>query len=216
MKSLAIAAGLAAALAVRADDYILSSGAINTLIPDASVSGLSSTLPGLSGEVGYITNVTVTVQLSGGYNGDLYAYIAHSSGFSVLLNRVGRTSGNSFGYGDAGFSVTFSDIAASDIHLYGGNGGSALTGTYQPDARNFDPALALDTTPRSAYLNSFNNLDPNGSWTLFLADMSGGEQTTLNNWQVNVSTVPEPGPIALGATALALLLAGRYLRLRKS
>jgi hypothetical protein len=41
-----------------------------------------------------ITDVNVGLQLSGGWNGDLYAYLVHSSGFAVLLNRVGRGTGN--------------------------------------------------------------------------------------------------------------------------
>ena len=32
----------------------------------------------------------MTLNLSGGWNGDLYAYLVHNSGFAVLLNRVGR------------------------------------------------------------------------------------------------------------------------------
>lgn len=215
MKSLTIAATLAAAgMAAHATDYQLSSGTLNAIIPDANVNGYQSTLGGVSGDPSYITNVTVTLNIDGGFNGDLYAYIAHSSGFAVLLNRVGRTSGNAFGYGDAGVSITFSDAAVTDVHSYGGNGGNQVIGTFQPDARNFDPALTLDTTPRSAYLSSFNNTTPNGSWTLFVADMSGGEQSTLRDWSVSFSTVPEPGAIGLGAAGLAVLLAARYLRKR--
>lgn len=217
MKLLTMAISVAAAgVTTHAAEYIISSGPLNLAIPDANPVGIANTLQGLSGEVGYITNVEVTLNISGGYNGDLYAYLSHSTGFSVLLNRTGRTAGNPFGYADAGFSVTFSDAALTDIHVYGGNGGAPVSGTFQPDARNFDPASVVDTTGRSAYLDAFHNLDPNGTWTLFLADMSGGDQSTLTGWQVNISTVvPEPGPIAVGVLGLGLLLAGRYVRARK-
>ncbi|HTH48923.1 MAG TPA: hypothetical protein VMB21_15520, partial [Candidatus Limnocylindria bacterium] len=67
---------------------------------------------------------TLTNPVAGGaYNGDYYVSLQHSSGFSVLLNRVGRGEGTghaqALGYGDNGFDVTFDDQAASgDIHIY--------------------------------------------------------------------------------------------------
>ena len=109
----------------------------------------------------------VTLNISGGYNGDLYCYLTHGSGFSVLLNRVGQTSLNPGGYGDTGFAVTLSDLAATDIHNYQTvgyalNANGQLMGTWQPDGRTADPATVLDTATRSAFLSSFNTLSPNG------------------------------------------------------
>jgi len=166
-------------------------------IPDGNPNGFANAQM-LSGIDGLIGNLTVSLDISGGYNGDLYVYLTHLSGFSVLLNRTGRTGTDAFGYGDAGFSVTFDDDAVTDIHNYGGNGGAQLLGTWQPDARNFDPANVLDTTGRSAWLNSFTNYTANGQWTLFIADMSGGGgQATLNSWTLHITSVPEPSSVAL-------------------
>ena len=46
-----------------------------------------------------LTSVVISASISGtpdadprAFNGDLYAYLTHGSGFSVLLNRVGRTA----------------------------------------------------------------------------------------------------------------------------
>src|SRR5689334_7975072 len=88
-----------------------------------------------------ITDVNVTLNISGGYNGDLYVFLRYTpvgggDTLAVLLNRIGRTSGNLFGSSGAGMSVTLSD-GISDIHL-AGNG--VLSGTYSPDARTADPA----------------------------------------------------------------------------
>lgn len=117
---------------------------------------------------------------------DLYAYLVHGSGFSVLLNRVGRTAGDGFGSGDAGMNVTLDDSAANgDIHLYGaGNirGGAA----WAADGRNVNPLNTLDTDGRSSLLNTFNGLNPNGQWTLFIADLSGGDVSTLTSWGLNI------------------------------
>ena len=139
--------------------------------------------------------MNVSLDITGGWNGDLYAYLSFSDGFAVLLNRVGKSSSDDFGYGDAGFNVTFSDSAATDIHLYGGNGGNQLTGTWQPDGRETDPQLVVSSDPRTALLSSFDNLDPNGTWTLFVADVATGYQSTLVSWSIEIVTVPGAGHI---------------------
>src|SRR5262249_30283949 len=143
-----------------------------------------------------LEDVTVSLDISGGSNGDLYAYLQHgSTGFAVLLNRVGKTASDPFGYSDSGFHVILSDAASLDIHNYGGNGGNALTGTWQPDGRTADPQLVLDTSPRTAMFNSFLGSDPNGVWTLTVADMAGGGgQAVLQSWGVNVTAAPVPEP----------------------
>lgn len=213
MKRFTFAVGMLVGVAAQAADYQLQSGPLNLTIPDANASGVQSTLTGISSDPGWVTNVSVTLHIQGGYNGDYYAYLSHATGFAVLLNRPGRTASDGFGYSDPGMNVTFSDSGLTDIHLYGGNGGAELSGTFQPDARNFDPAAVNDTTPRTSYFSSFNNGDANGPWTLFIADMSGGSVGQLQSWTLNVATaVPEPGPILLGTFGLCLLMFGRWSR----
>src|SRR5438270_629242 len=85
-------------------------------IPDDAPSGLASSKI-VSTPIAYITKVKATLKLSGTWNGDMYCYLVHSSGRTVLLNRVGRRAGSSLGYGDEGFDVTFDD-SANDIHTY--------------------------------------------------------------------------------------------------
>ena len=59
-----------------------------------------------------ITDVTVTLNLSGGYNGDLYGYLFAWQQVIVLLDRVGKGTGSDpFGYGEPGFDVALSDAA---------------------------------------------------------------------------------------------------------
>src|SRR5689334_3241324 len=127
---------------------------VNTAIPDGNPTGLSSSI-NVTGLAGQLLDITVSLDISGGSNGDLYAFLSHgSTGFAVLLNRTGKTGSDPFGYGDAGFHITLSDAATLDIHNYGGNGGALLTGIWQPDGRNVDPQLVLDSSPRNAFLSS--------------------------------------------------------------
>jgi subtilisin-like proprotein convertase family protein len=177
---------------------------VNTAIPDANPNGLFSSI-NVAGIPGEISNVTLSLNISGGYNGDLYAYLSSDNGgFTVLMNRVGRTGANPIGYSDAGFDVTFSDFATSDVHTYGGNGGNELTGTWQPDARNIDPQLSVDADPRTAFLSSFDNRTPNGTWVLFVGDFANESQSTLVTWTLNFDAVPEPSSLSLFAVCLGI------------
>lgn len=182
---------------------------VNQTIPDANINGLRSSFA-LSGLDRAIGTISVSIDVSGGYNGDLYAYLTHASGFTVLLNRVGRTGANGFGYGDTGFMMTFAD-GAPDVHAcrdftptFNGNG--QLTGTWSPDGRNTDPASVTVASARTTDFGSqFVNTDPNGTWTIFFADMAGGgNPSTLVSWGISIvggnTLGPPPTP---GADALA-------------
>ena len=208
LKATFLALALLMSVSAHAALFTLSSGALNTAVPDGNVNGLQSTLTFNDAYFDNVLDVNVRLNISGGYNGDLYAYLTHGSGISILLNRTGRTGANSFGYGDAGFNITLDDAAATDIHNYGGNGGAQLTGTWQPDARNVNPATVLTTDARTAFLNAFNGLDANGGWTLFIADVSGGDVSTLVSWELDITAVPEPTTVALGFLGGVLALGG--------
>jgi hypothetical protein len=141
----------------------------------------------MDGTTTSIVNVDVRLNISGGYNGDLYGYLVLQSADSsttttILLNRIGQTGGD-FGNSGAGINVTLSNGGATDIHnaAFG-----AVSGTYQPDGNG---SLA------------FGGANANGTWTLFLADMSGGDISTLVSWGMDISVVPEP-------ITWALLIAG--------
>ena len=195
-----LAAGLAAGRAALTETFF--SGAINRAVPDGNPAGLIDGRT-ISSAITSISSITVGLNISGGYNGDLYITLQHSSGFSVLLNRTGKTGGDAFGYGDSGFNVRFDDAAANDVHNYQAittpGAGLPLTGTWQPDARNIDPADVTAASTRSAYLSSFQGLSAGGTWTLFVADtVSGGGTPTLNSWDMEITGVPEPTTIALG------------------
>jgi subtilisin-like proprotein convertase family protein len=190
---------------------------VNTPIPDGNPVGLTSST-NISGlySLSTVSSVTVNLDITGGFNGDLYAYLAGpGGGFAVLLNRTGITSGNSFGYSDTGFNITLSDSAANNIHLYQNdspsyNGSGQLTQIWAPDGRNIDPQSspsAFDSASPTADLSSFNGANPNGTWTLFVADLSSGGQGTLVSWGLTVVTVPEPQTWVLIAGGLGLLLA---------
>lgn len=200
-------------------------------IPDNNPSGVAYSFN--FAETGLqVTDVSVSFTLSGGYNGDQYAYLSHGSSLLVLVNRVGVANGTSgsqlynYGYSGSGFSnITLSDAGAGNLHNYGGstlNSLPAAGGTYKADGQTASPLMA--PTGFSAgggtatFASTFVGTDPNGSWTLFFADASGGSTGTLDSWSVDITAVPEPVNLALGL--FVLLLAGtssfRFCRRRRS
>jgi hypothetical protein len=195
-KTLLLATMLASAFAASAVIYSTNwnSGFANGgVVPDNNLSGWSdmrtvSTMP-----AGTFTGLTVDLQLSGGWNGDLYAYLVHSTGFSVLLDRVGvGVSGvSAFGYGDAGMNVNLAATGTS-IHQYGGANtfSAAPTGTWLTDNT-------------SGSLGSFLSTSPNGTWSLFIADLNGGGVSAVQSWGLQMDIVAVPEVEAWIAAALA-------------
>ena len=198
-KLLLLGTVLASVVAAHATIYTTnwSTGFANAgVVPDNNFSGWSDTRTVSTMPAGTFTGLSVDLQLSGGWNGDLYAYLVHSSGFSVLLDRVGvGVSGvSAFGYGDAGMNVNLAATGTS-IHQYGGANtfSAAPTGSWLTD--NTSGSLA-----------SFLSTAPNGTWSLFIADLSGGGVSTVQSWglQMDIVAVPEV------ETWVAAALAGAF------
>lgn len=178
---------------------------VDSLVPDAPHTGLFNVQTvdlGAGSSSFKVVSVSVTLNLDGGFNGDLYAYLSHGGQKAVLLNRVGRADSFDFGYTDAGMSVTLAD-GNPNIHTYGGAG--VPNGTFAPDGRATDPyygGLTSDAVTEQMSVfngngNSANALVANGDWTLFIADLSSGGQSHLSSWKLHVEAIPEPIHVAL-------------------
>jgi len=57
-------------------------------------------------------------------------------------------------------------------------------------------------------------LSGDGTWTLFLADLAAGDQSTIVSWSLDITTVPEPQTWAMAGIGLAALW--QFRRKRKS
>ncbi|MFM1767980.1 MAG: hypothetical protein RJA22_509 [Verrucomicrobiota bacterium] len=168
----------------------------NVVVPDGNASGLHD-VRSVSSAIGAITSVKVRLKINGEFNGDLYGYLRHASGFSVLLNRPGKTAANAAGYDDSGLDVTFASGAVNgDIHAYRSvttpAAGSALAGTWEPDGRAVDPAVVTEASSRTALLSSFNALTASGEWTLYLADLESGGTNQLREWGLEITGSAAP------------------------
>jgi len=178
---------------------------VNQDVPDNDPTGLQNT-QALSGFGLAIDYIQVYLRMSGSpdaFVGDYYvSLIGPNGGFTVLLNRVGRTLSSPLGYGDNGFDMTFA-LGTNDVHLYQNcspefDAQSRLTGVWDADGRNVDPDIVLDTDSRTAGLDAFSGLNPNGSWTLFMADLNQYGTATIDSWGLNINTVvPEPAGVMM-------------------
>jgi hypothetical protein len=186
----------------------------NGVIPDGNVGGMWNTIDlSDAGLAGPLTDIKVTLNLSGGYNGDLYAYLSYDGRLVPLLNRIGLSSGNAFGSLGGGLNnVTLSDSASVNIHAAGDG---VLSGSYRPDGQTTGPlssAASFNSAGGSITLNDptlgFGGVNPNGAWTLFFADVvAGGGGATLAGWSLEITAVPEPVNMALGVFAGVALVA---------
>jgi subtilisin-like proprotein convertase family protein len=183
-----------------------------SLIPVGNPVGLVEkfTVSSLSGS---ISNVQVTLDITGGFNGNLYAYLVNPLGqMAVLLNRPGVTGSNPFGYSDAGMNITLDGLAVNNIHNYG-SGSYSLSGTtWAADGRNINPQSAgsvFDAASTAANLSVYQNTAADGIWTFFIADLgAGGGTPELNSVILSIVTVPEPQTWALlggGLTTICLM-----------
>jgi subtilisin-like proprotein convertase family protein len=165
---------------------------LNLEIPDGDNNGVASTID-VSGAGNALSHVTVTLNISGGCNGDLYAYLSCNGKLVTLLNRVGVSSSDTIGSVDSGLHNVTLASTGSDVHLASA-GGRALAGSCQADGRQNSPLSAtagVNANERATLDGSFAGMNPNGKWTLFVADLSEGGISTLEGWSLDITTVPD-------------------------
>ncbi len=198
-----------------------------TAIPDANPSGITFTHTTTTGDMNNINGVNVRLNFSGGFNGDLYGYLVFQATdnsittTTMLLNRVGRTGAADPGFATSGMNVVLSSAGpAGSIHDVANPAstyGNAAT-YYLADARTTSPnGDFTGSTPAGSPLSVFDTYthNANGTWTLFLADLSGGDVSTLVGWGLDISVVPEPTTWALlgfGALVAATVVVRRVRR----
>jgi subtilisin-like proprotein convertase family protein len=201
LKTLKLLVLLAACWNLQARADLISSGTLDASIPQGNLSGYSDSL-NASGAGSQITDVTVTLNVSGGYNGGLYAYLSYDGVLVTLLDKVGTGLAGepqyTFGFSTAGFNdITLDDAATADGSIH--------------DVAN--PVPGNSYMPDDGSLASFNGKNPNGTWTIFFADLTeGGGTSVLDSWSVDITaiaTVPAPMNTSMGLlgalTSLAAL-----------
>jgi hypothetical protein len=179
-----LAVGLAMQVSPMAMAQTFSSGTIDQLIPDGDLSGFASQID-ISVPYSDLTQLTLTLDIAGdptAYNGDYYAYLQFGSGLDVLLDHIDTPP--TYGSSGNGINVTFAD-GNPNIGTAAYSAGSLLTGTYAPQSDGASTGSGL--------LGTFGGVDPNGQWTLFIADTAKGGQGELVDWSITMAGVPDNG-----------------------
>jgi subtilisin-like proprotein convertase family protein len=170
------------------------------IIPDNSPVGASYgfnfTVTGLS-----ISAVTLTLNLSGGFNGDMYGYLQHNGALMELFNPGSFSAGGASG---TALNLILSSSSATSL-----------------STASAAQLAAGNTYAAAGNLNGCKSADPNGLWTLYFADQSAGDQMTLNSFNLSItatSAVPEPVNVALGifGGVLAIWSVRRQLKARST
>ena len=155
----------------------------------------------VSNFTGMLGKVTVTLSdLNHSYPGDVNVLLVAPSGAKTLvMSHAGDQVGT-------GLNLTFDDSAAGLLPA----AGQLPSGVWQPTA--YGPAPGLGGFPSNApagpyptTLSALNGVNPNGSWSLYVFDDSGGDAGAISNgWSLALTSISPVNQIAdLGLAAVA-------------
>jgi len=142
----------------------------------------------VSGETGTVQNLSVRVDLTQTYIGDLDIYLVSPIGTRVML-------ATDLGGSRNGMNVTFSDSAPSAATSWPTDNGPAINGTYRPEGS----------------LATLNGQSLNGTWKLEITDDEPNDTGTLVSWSIFGSNA-EPSSVSAadGSYSIRALSAGSY------
>jgi subtilisin-like proprotein convertase family protein len=135
-----------------------------------SGTSFTSTIP-VAGLGAKITDVNVTVDISGDTSGDLEVILTSPAGTPIdLTSRNGGTNDNNFA------GTTFDDDSM----------GKRVT------EATFVNGLALPNAIPERNLGRLNGESPNGSWKLMVTDIAGGSLgSTFTSWSLSITSQPD-------------------------
>ena len=173
-------------LEARVNEILKQDQATNQAIADLNPAGLSRTLTisGASALRPYQVELALRIEGmgDGAALGDYYAYLRHTRAdgvnqqTSVILNRLGVTASDPTGSLADGINAIFASATGANLATAVDPSSGPLTGAYHASG-----------------LSALGEMDPNGTWTLFVADQSQGGTGRLAGWGLKLTEVPMIG-----------------------
>ncbi|MEO5802635.1 MAG: Calx-beta domain-containing protein, partial [Verrucomicrobiota bacterium] len=151
----------------------------------------------VSGVTGAVTKVTVTLtNLSHTYPADLDVLLVGPGGEKVLL-----MSDTGLGFGVASTTLIFDDAATNSLP----ETGQIVSGRFKPTNIGANDSFAAPAPgePYGISLSAFTSLNPNGAWSLYIYDDTGGDAGALAGWKLSITSLSDP--ICCGVNSLANL-----------
>ncbi len=161
------------------------SDAPNVLIPDASLTGVSSSVNIVgNGNISSGSEIQITLNINHSFVADLDAYLVGpgNCGTLQLFTDVGGAGDN--------FTNTVLNTTATNIIGSTGNNLAPFTGTYGPQGTvTTSPVLNSGVGAGSYNLpaNALEGCPIDGNWTLRVFDDATGDVGTLLNWTLEIS-----------------------------
>lgn len=159
----------------------VSSGPLTLAIPDNSVAGTSHVIPVSLPAGAQITNMSVTLNMTHSWAGDMVFVLKAPNGavFNLDYYLTGTGGAASVGFTNTVISSTGTSALSS--------GSGTYTGTFRPDAAGSASAPAAGPTGFTPTVGTFAGLysTPNGNWTLAMYDGGAGDVGTLTSWSLN-------------------------------
>ncbi len=143
------------------DSATITPASTNVPVAINDLSTVTSVL-NVSGTSGAIQRVTLTLNITHTFDGDLVATLINPAGTRVELFASVGDAGQNF------VNTTLDDQASTFI----ANGTAPFTGSFIP----------------GGLLANFKGQSANGTWTLEIADIGPGDVGTLNSWSLSLST----------------------------
>ncbi len=151
------------------------SGTVGITTSICNVSGI-----GVLGGCSSITNVTINLNHT--WTGDIALFLIAPDGTFIELSSGNGSAGNDY------LNTVFTDAAGSNIIT----GSPPFTGLFKPEGRQNSTLTNPypNTSPAGTFTfqNTFDGIDADGQWQLYLNDYVAGDIGFLNNWSMTFSS----------------------------
>ncbi|MEO6182348.1 MAG: Calx-beta domain-containing protein, partial [Verrucomicrobiota bacterium] len=140
----------------------------------------------VSGLIGAVANVSITLSnFTHAYPADVDMLLVAPSGETVLL-----MSDAGFGFPVSNLTLTLDDGASNSFP----QSTQLFSGIFKPT--NYDSNDAFDfpapVEPFGTTLSTLYGINPNGTWSLYIMDDTGGDGGSLDSWKLTLTSLADP------------------------